>query len=72
MKFSHLLSGLALLAQWICEASGVRFGTLSFNTFSEVIFQFRITPLLVASPPSEEAGRSTCSSSARNTRIAAE
>jgi putative ABC transport system permease protein len=39
--------GLALLAQWICTASGVRFGTLSFNTFSEVIFQFRVTPLLV-------------------------
>jgi len=38
---------LALLAQWFCVASGVHFGTLSFNTFSEVIFQFRITPLLV-------------------------
>jgi len=41
-------SGLALLAQTLCVALGVRFGTLSFNTFSEVIFQFRITPLLVA------------------------
>jgi len=41
-------SGLALLAQWLCVVGGVRFGTLSFNTFSEVIFQFRITPLLVA------------------------
>jgi putative ABC transport system permease protein len=40
--------GLALLAQWLCVVFGVRFGTLSFNTFSEVIFQFRITPLLVA------------------------
>lgn len=40
--------GLALLAQWLCVVGGVRFGTLSFNTFSEVIFQFRITPLLVA------------------------
>lgn len=39
--------GLALLAQWLCEVGGVRFGTLSFNTFSEVIFQFRITPMLV-------------------------
>jgi putative ABC transport system permease protein len=39
--------GLALLAQWLCVVGGVRFGTLSFNTFSEVIFQFRITPLLV-------------------------
>ncbi len=39
--------GLALAAQWVCIASGVRFGTLSFNTFSEVIFQFRITPALV-------------------------
>ena len=40
--------GLALLAQWLCVAFGVRFGTLSFNTFSEVIFQFRVTPMLVA------------------------
>jgi putative ABC transport system permease protein len=39
--------GLALLAQWLCVVGGVRFGTLSFNTFSEVIFQFRITPMLV-------------------------
>lgn len=38
---------LALLAQWACVASGVRFGTLSFNTFSEVIFQFRVTPELI-------------------------
>ena len=38
---------LALLAQWLCLAFGVRFGTLSFNTFSEVIFQFRVTPALV-------------------------
>ena len=38
---------LALLAQWFCVASGVHFGTLSFNTFSEVIFQFRITPFLI-------------------------
>jgi putative ABC transport system permease protein len=40
--------GLALLAQWLCVVFGVRFGTLSFNTFSEVIFQFRVTPMLVA------------------------
>jgi len=39
--------GLALLAQQLCVALGVRFGTLSFNTFSEVIFQFRITPMLL-------------------------
>src|SRR5215469_8695721 len=39
---------LALLAQWLCFAFNVHFGTLSFNTFSEVIFQFRITPALVA------------------------
>ena len=39
--------GLALLAQWLCVVFGVRFGTLSFNTFSEVIFQFRVTPVLV-------------------------
>jgi len=39
--------GLALLAQWFCLAFGVHFGTLSFNTFSEVIFQFRITPALL-------------------------
>jgi len=39
--------GLALLAQWFCTAFGVHFGTLSFNTFSEVIFQFRITPALL-------------------------
>jgi putative ABC transport system permease protein len=38
---------LALLAQWFCFAFGVHFGTLSFNTFSEVIFQFRVTPALV-------------------------
>ncbi len=40
--------GLAMLAQTLCVAFGVRFGTLSFNTFSEVIFQFRITPMLAA------------------------
>jgi putative ABC transport system permease protein len=39
---------LALLVQWFCFAFGVHFGTLSFNTFSEVIFQFRVTPVLVA------------------------
>jgi putative ABC transport system permease protein len=39
---------LALLAQWLCFAFNVHFGTLSFNTFSEVIFQFRITPALLA------------------------
>jgi putative ABC transport system permease protein len=39
--------GLALFTQWFCTASGVHFGTLSFNTFSEVIFQFRVTPLLL-------------------------
>lgn len=38
---------LALTAQWLCVALGVHFGTLSFNTFSEVIFQFRVTPLLL-------------------------
>jgi putative ABC transport system permease protein len=38
---------LALLTQWFCVAFGVHFGTLSFNTFSEVIFQFRVTPGLV-------------------------
>jgi len=40
--------GLALLAQYLCTVFDVRFGTLSFNTFSEVIFQFRVTPALVA------------------------
>jgi len=35
---------LALLAQATCLAFGVRFGTMNFNTFSEVIFQFQITP----------------------------
>jgi putative ABC transport system permease protein len=40
--------GLALFAQWFCLAFGVHFGTLSFNTFSEVIFQFRVTPALLA------------------------
>jgi putative ABC transport system permease protein len=39
--------GLALAAQWYCTAFGVHFGTLSFNTFSEVIFQFRVTPVLL-------------------------
>jgi len=38
---------LALLAQYVCVAFDVHFGTLSFNTFSEVIFQFRVTPGLV-------------------------
>jgi putative ABC transport system permease protein len=38
---------IALLAQWLCVAFGVHFGTLSFATFSEVIFQFRVTPALV-------------------------
>jgi putative ABC transport system permease protein len=38
---------LALLTQWVCLASGVHFGTLSFATFSEVIFQFRVTPALI-------------------------
>ena len=38
---------LALLTQWFCTAFNVHFGTLSFNTFSEVIFQFRITPALL-------------------------
>ncbi|MGN6641613.1 MAG: ABC transporter permease, partial [Verrucomicrobiota bacterium] len=27
---------------------GWQFGTMSFNSFSEVVFQFRITPLLAA------------------------
>ncbi len=36
--------GLALLAQAICLGWGVRFGTMNFNTFSEVVFQFQITP----------------------------
>ncbi|MGC3957554.1 MAG: ABC transporter permease [Verrucomicrobiota bacterium] len=38
---------LAASAQWLCVAFGVRFGTLSFNTFSEVIFQFSVTPQLI-------------------------
>ena len=38
--------GLAFFVQWLCVAFGVRFGTLSFNTFSEVVFQFRVTPML--------------------------
>ena len=38
---------LALFTQWFCVAFGVHFGTLSFNTFSEVIFQFRVTPALL-------------------------
>jgi len=38
---------LALLAQWLCLAFGVHFGTLSIATFSEVIFQFRVTPALL-------------------------
>lgn len=39
---------VAFIAQYLCVAFGVRFGTLSFNTFSEVIFQFRVTPMLAA------------------------
>lgn len=39
--------GLALLSQYLCVVFGVRFGTLSFNTFSEVIFQFSVTPKLM-------------------------
>jgi putative ABC transport system permease protein len=38
---------LALLTQWLCLTFGVHFGTLSIATFSEVVFQFRITPALV-------------------------
>ncbi len=38
---------VALTAQYLCVVFGVRFGTLSFNTFSEVIFQFRVTPFLI-------------------------
>ena len=38
---------VALTAQYLCVVLGVRFGTLSFNTFSEVIFQFRVTPFLI-------------------------
>jgi putative ABC transport system permease protein len=38
---------VALTAQYLCVAFGVRFGTLSFNTFSKVIFQFRVTPFLI-------------------------
>ena len=38
---------LALLAQSLCVTFGVRFGTMNFNTFSEVIFQFRVTPALM-------------------------
>ena len=38
---------LALAAQSWCVAFGVRFGTMNFNTFSEVIFQFRVTPALM-------------------------
>lgn len=38
---------LAMTVQWFCVAFGVHFGTLSFNTFSEVIFQFRVTPVLL-------------------------
>jgi putative ABC transport system permease protein len=38
---------LALLAQWACLAFGVHFGTLSIATFSEVVFQFRVTPALI-------------------------
>src|SRR6185437_1444875 len=38
---------LALAAQWFCLAFGVHFGTLSMATFSEVIFQFRVTPALL-------------------------
>ena len=37
----------ALLAQWFCLAFGVHFGTLSIATFSEVVFQFRVTPALL-------------------------
>ena len=36
--------GLSLLAEALCLAFGVRFGTMNFNTFSEVVFQFQITP----------------------------
>src|SRR6185437_341456 len=39
---------LALATQWACLAFGVHFGTLSFNTFSEVVFEFRITPVVLA------------------------
>ena len=35
---------VSVLVQYLCVAFGVRFGTMSFNTFSEVVFQFRVTP----------------------------
>lgn len=46
--FGGLLGCLvALSAQYLCVAFGICFGTLSFNPFSELIFQFRITPFLI-------------------------
>jgi ABC-type lipoprotein release transport system permease subunit len=39
--------GLALLVQYIYTHLNVTFGTLSFNSFSEVLFQFRVTPALL-------------------------
>jgi putative ABC transport system permease protein len=39
--------GFAFGAQYLCLWLLPPFGTLSFNTFSEVIFQFRVTPMLV-------------------------
>jgi ABC-type antimicrobial peptide transport system permease subunit len=39
---------ISLGLQAVSIQLGWQFGTMSFNTFSEVVFQFRITPLLAA------------------------
>lgn len=39
---------LSLALQALSVQLGWQFGTMSFNTFSEVVFQFRITPMLAA------------------------
>jgi len=38
----------ALAIQSWLTAKGTSFGTLNFNSFSEVVFQFRVTPVLLA------------------------
>lgn len=43
-----LLGGaLSVLAEQLCVRFGVQFGTMNFNSWSEVIFQFHITPPLL-------------------------
>ena len=41
-------TGLALGLNFYVQARGIFFGTMDFQSFSETVFQFRVTPDLVA------------------------